>query len=229
MKAQRRIERLMRDQQEKVDRFLNEQKALLRDEFPKAIANSVRTREDLLKMGITLIRSGRDDDRFVELLNSSSSEICLMAISLYHYVSIMRAIVPVLLAKKTSLNIKILIAHQDSPSVKEKEREEQIDKRIRTEIEGVDGMLRRMRIEARKNGYVGSMEVRQYFGATYCSIYIFDNQTALYNPYLRNTPGKTLPVLEMINVPDGVFGIYRRYFDTVWNDETTVVLHDGNS
>src|SRR5271157_317953 len=169
MKAQRRIERMMRDQQDRADLLLNEQTSLLRDQFPKAIANSVRTREDLLRMGITSISFGRDDDRFTELVDSSNSEICLMAISLYHYVSLMRVSLPTLLAKKPALDIKILIAHHDSPSVKEKEREEQIENRIRTEIHGVDGMLRQIRNEARKNGYSGSLEVRQYFGLTYCS------------------------------------------------------------
>jgi hypothetical protein len=229
MKAQRRFERMIRDQQDKADAFLKEQRSLLRDQFPRALADAVRAREDLVRMGITMIRSGRDDERFVELLKSSNSEICLMAISLYHYVSIMRAILPMLLGSKVSLKIKILIAHPDSASIKEKEREEQIANRIRTEIEGVDGMIRRIRVEARKNGYTGSMEVRQYYGTTYCSLYIFDDETALYNPYLRATPGKTLPVLEMTKASDGIFGIYRRYFQTVWDDSTTVVLQDGSA
>jgi hypothetical protein len=224
LKGRRKLEAMISEKQSKAERFLNDQQALLLHEFPKAIADSVRTREDLMRMGITSVRNGRDDDRFNELMHSSSSEICLMAISLYHYVSLMRTTLPALLAKKKLLDVKILIANAESASLKEKEREEQIDGRIRAEIVGVDGMLRRIRSEARANGYCGSMEVRQYFGTTYCSLYIFDNQTAMYNSYLRATPGKTLPVVEIMNVPGGVFGTYRRHFDAVWGDGTTVVL-----
>lgn len=150
-----------------------------------------------------------------------------MAISLYHYVSLMRTTLPSLLAKK-QLRIKILIVRQDAPSLKEKEREENIPNRIKTEIDGVCGMLRQIRLDAIELGYSGDLEVRQYYGNTYCSLYIFDERTVWYNPYLRNTPGKDLPVFEFINAQDGPYSFYRRHFDRVWTDEKTRVVNNDD-
>jgi len=200
--------------------FINTEQNFLKTEFPQAVSKAIRVREELTKLGLTAVTNGRDDARFFELLNSSSNEVCLMAISLYHYVSLMRTALPPLLARKR-LRMKILIVRQDAPSLKEKEREENIPNRIKTEIEGVCGMLRQIKLEAIKLGYSGEFEVRQYYGNTYCSLYIFDQGTVWYNPYLRNTPGKDLPVFEFNNVPGGPYSFYRSHFDRVWNDEKT--------
>jgi hypothetical protein len=85
-------------------------------------------------------------------------------------------------------------------------------------------MLRQITSEARNLGYSGDLELRQYYGNTYCSLYLFDDETIWYNPYLRNTPGKDLPVFEFKNVHGSPFEFYRRHFDRVWNDDKTRIV-----
>jgi hypothetical protein len=204
----------------KINELLDAQQNFLRTEFPNAISKSLRMREDLDRLGITSVHAGRDDALFSQLLGSSSKEVCLMGISLYHYVSVMRTTLPGVLADK-QIQLRVMLAGREAFSVKEKEREEGIPNRIASEIDGVCGMLRQIELEARHRGYTGKIEVRQYTGIPYCSLCIFDGRTVLYNPYLRSTPGNTLPVYEISNSESRLLKMYMRHFEKVWEDETS--------
>lgn len=208
--------------EKRIDELLGSQHKFLRTEFPQLVSMTVRAQGSVDDMGVVAIHNGRSDDHFLDLLSSSSREVCLMGISFYHYASLMRPVLPALLAEK-QFDLRILIAKETAVFVREKEREEEIYNRITGEIDGVIGMLDVMKMEAERLGYTGRMEARQYTGLTYCSLYIFDDSRVVYNPYLRNTPGKILPVFEIMNKEGGVYPLYRKHFERVWNDETTVI------
>lgn len=212
--------------EKRISALIEENQNFLQSRLPSMILKKIQVRKDVSSLGISRILPGRDDNQFLNLLRGCSREVSLMAVSLYNYVSLLRTVLPPLLAEK-QLTVRILILKQDSPILAEKEREENLPGRIAAEIRGVEGMLKDIIENAISRGYRGKMQVGQYEGITYCSLYVFDKQKILYNPYLRRVPGKDVPVYEIDRQSTGVFKLYIDHFESVWNDSRTSILLDS--
>jgi hypothetical protein len=214
-------------QEKKINSLLERNQEFLGERFPQILLEKIKAREDLSLLGISGIHNGRDDKLFLECLSSCKQEIDFLAISLYQYVTLLRTILPALIADK-NIKVRILLAHPDTVLLDEKEREENLPGRIKAEIRGVQGMLINMLTDATGLGYKGNFEVRYYQGITYCSMYIFDNEKVWYNPYLRKIPGKDVLVFEIKKIDGGILKNYINHFNAVWDDKnTTSIIKSG--
>jgi hypothetical protein len=176
-------------------------------------------------MGIIGMGMGRDDNDFMQELNTCSTEVCFLAISMYAYISQLRDVLPRLLMREKNLNVKVLLSKPDTIFLNEKEREEDcptVD-RIKNEVISSVGMLQRIYNDAKRNGYTGQFEVKLYEGMTYCTLYIFDDRLSWYNPYVRKTPGKSLMVFKVLNQKDSIFKNLSAHFKAVWDDPTNEI------
>lgn len=211
----------------KVDTTIKESSSNITVTLPDAILRGLNLTEEFRALGVRSISSRRNDDEFLALLRSSEKEVCILAVTFWDYARLIRGTLPDRLVA-SGANVRMLIFDRDCEFLTEKNREDELDGRIHRDLGDVTTLMGQMLTDAKRRGYSGSFEVRQYSGMTYCSLYIFDNHRIWYNPYLRTAPGKNVPVYQIDQTFDGIYPMLAGHFEAVWNDETTrkIFNHD---
>lgn len=210
------------------ERLITQNQEFLVKDLPRLISERTQLSKEYADLGIFGVTDHRNDARFFELLYSAEHEICFLAVALYYHVDLIKQILPPLMAKK-QLDVRFLILQPDSAFLKEKEREERTSNVLKSEIQGVEAKLRVIQRDAEALGYTGKIELRQYNAVAYCAMFIFDNKFVWYNPYLRGFPGKDLPVYEIKRNEVGTIDMYIKHFQSLWDDEKSVVIFDSKN
>jgi hypothetical protein len=158
-----------------------------------------------------------------EILKKANKNIKMLGITVnlfvsqrnYMYMQLQRMV-------ERGCKLQILMLNPHSPHVAYRERDEN-NMHLKEQIELAIN-IKKLFIYDIKKEYRSNVKIKLYDAYPLYSMLIIDDNLIRVTPYLYNKKGLESPTLEYINKKGGLFEVYSKHFDDLWNAETTVDL-----